>query len=169
MTIDLTGLPPLPTDAEREAATAAHTRITNWIKADAHITDGKENRGYILHTDETVEAVQSFLRNHLDGQRAWIPGDTNELHEYLDSTYRRDFHDTPIAQGPDGFTDELALRIFDDLTAIWAYPYYRDEISHWAIDMSLCPMHFCDWCSCFDDDDEECAQIRAIFPHSHDT
>lgn len=33
---------------------------------------------------------------------------------------------------------------------------------------SLCPLHGCDYASCFDDDDEDCAEIRQCFP-DHDT
>ena len=47
--------------------------------------------------------------------------------------------------------------------------YGRDEISHLAMQHSLCPVHYVDWAICFDDEDPECAQIRAIFPHGHDT
>lgn len=36
------------------------------------------------------------------------------------------------------------------------------------LDASLCPMHACDYASCFDDDDPECAAIRDAFP-DHDT
>lgn len=45
----------------------------------------------------------------------------------------------------------------------------RDKLTQLMIDASLCPLHFCDWASCFDDDDAECSAIRAIYPHSHDT
>lgn len=44
----------------------------------------------------------------------------------------------------------------------------RDAISQMRLNESLCPMHGCDYQSCFDDDDETCSQIRSIFP-SHDT
>lgn len=44
----------------------------------------------------------------------------------------------------------------------------RQYISNAALDASLCPMHFCDYAICFDDDDPECATIRALFP-LHDT
>lgn len=51
---------------------------------------------------------------------------------------------------------------------IFAYPWYRSECAQLAMDLSLCPMHYNDWAGCFDDD-PECAQIRAVFPDSHDT
>lgn len=36
------------------------------------------------------------------------------------------------------------------------------------LEYSLCPLHRCDYASCFDDDDPECAAIRIIHP-DHDT
>jgi len=47
--------------------------------------------------------------------------------------------------------------------------YQDDKVSMLCISLSLCPIHYCDWASCFDDDDPDCSQIRHIFPHSHDT
>lgn len=47
-------------------------------------------------------------------------------------------------------------------------PYQTHKLSMLALDHSLCPMHFCDYAICFDDDDPECAAIRACFD-SHDT
>ena len=41
-------------------------------------------------------------------------------------------------------------------------------LSMLALDFSLCPMHMIDYAICFDDDDPDCATIRAFFP-SHDT
>lgn len=46
--------------------------------------------------------------------------------------------------------------------------YYRDEVTDFALTMSLCPIHFVDYAICFDDEDPDCAQVRAIHP-SHDT
>jgi hypothetical protein len=45
----------------------------------------------------------------------------------------------------------------------------RDLVSEMAMSLSLCPVHFIDWAICFDDEDPECGQVRAIFPQSHDT
>jgi hypothetical protein len=42
------------------------------------------------------------------------------------------------------------------------------ERSLLRLDASLCPLHACDYASCFDDDDPECAAIRDAFPN-HDT
>lgn len=54
------------------------------------------------------------------------------------------------------------------LKTIIADPYSRDELTDLALADSLCPLHFIDYAACFDDDDDECAQIRTIHP-SHDT
>jgi hypothetical protein len=47
-------------------------------------------------------------------------------------------------------------------------PYQTQQLSMLRLDYSLCPMHAIDYAICFDDDDAECAQIRACFP-DHDT
>lgn len=48
-------------------------------------------------------------------------------------------------------------------------PWERDRLTEVAMQLSLCPIHFCDWAICFDDENPDCDQIRAIFPHNHDT
>jgi hypothetical protein len=45
----------------------------------------------------------------------------------------------------------------------------RDDLSNLLMSHSLCPIHAVDWAICFDDEPEDCAQVRAIFPISHDT
>ncbi len=47
-------------------------------------------------------------------------------------------------------------------------PFQRHDFSELLLDFSLCPMHRIDYAICFDDDDDECATIRAYFP-DHDT
>lgn len=44
----------------------------------------------------------------------------------------------------------------------------RETITELRLAYSLCPLHAIDYAICFDDDDPECALIRAIHP-SHDT
>lgn len=44
----------------------------------------------------------------------------------------------------------------------------RHALSELRLDYSLCPMHAIDYAICFDDDDADCATIRAFFP-CHDT
>lgn len=45
----------------------------------------------------------------------------------------------------------------------------RDDVTQLLMDDSLCPIHAVDWAICFDDEPEDCAQVRRIFPRSHDT
>lgn len=42
------------------------------------------------------------------------------------------------------------------------------SLSMLRLDFSLCPLHAIDYAICFDDDDPDCAAIRAAFPN-HDT
>lgn len=67
-------------------------------------------------------------------------------------------------------TDEIR----DIIRAIRAnaeLPYHdadRDALSRLLLDFSLCPLHEIDYAICFDDDEDACRTIRALFP-SHDT
>lgn len=45
----------------------------------------------------------------------------------------------------------------------------RDCLTDLCIWFSICPLHFHDWAICFDDDLDDCAQIRTIMPSRHDT
>lgn len=83
--------------------------------------------------------------------------DDDALDYFLDSA-----DDYPLITESDARMLLIAMR--RDLLA----PYCRDALSRAALDDSLCPMHFCDYQICFDDDDAECALIRSIFP-SHDS
>lgn len=77
---------------------------------------------------------------------------------------------TPTIDADPLMNDDPAL--FDFIRALLARidaaPYQRDALSTLLLDNSLCPLHAIDYAICFDDDDPDCAQIRAIFP-SHDT
>jgi hypothetical protein len=72
----------------------------------------------------------------------------------------------------DTTTDDDELRflptMIELLTTIIDYDFSRDAITELALANSLCPLHFCDYAICFDDDDPECAPIRFIH-QSHDT
>lgn len=65
--------------------------------------------------------------------------------------------------------DAQIIRVFNLIDTIIAADFSRDDITTLAIEQSLCPLHFVDWAICFDDQDASCAQIRAIYPHHHDT
>jgi hypothetical protein len=134
------------TDADHANAKAAMNRIRKILDHDPHLTDDK---GYVISTNELVDDAQQFIRNNLD-----LNGSSNPADEGL----------TTLAERGD-----IATGIYNDLATIWDYEYFRGDLSNIAIELSLCPLHFCDWAACFDDDDAECSQIRAIFPHNHDT
>jgi hypothetical protein len=44
----------------------------------------------------------------------------------------------------------------------------REYLTELCLNVSLCPMHFGDYASCFDDENPECAAIRVVHP-LHDT
>lgn len=65
--------------------------------------------------------------------------------------------------------DDLMRRLFSDTFDFAPDELrYRELITELALAYSLCPMHFCDYAICFDDEDAECAAIRHIHP-AHDT
>lgn len=78
---------------------------------------------------------------------------------------------TPTEQPIPALADPPAY-IYDTmrslLAIIDAYPYNTDDMTKLLLDNSLCPMHAIDYAICFDDDEPDCAAIRAIHP-SHDT
>lgn len=43
----------------------------------------------------------------------------------------------------------------------------HSAFSAFLLSLSICPIHETDYAICFDDDDDECAQLRNAFP-SHD-
>jgi hypothetical protein len=79
------------------------------------------------------------------------------------ATPMRDNDPFPL-DAPDFIYDALRalLRLIDDAD------YMTDRMTAMLLDNSLCPMHAIDYAICFDDDDPDCAAIRAIHP-SHDT
>jgi len=46
----------------------------------------------------------------------------------------------------------------------------RSDLTDLCInDLSLCPIHLVDWAICFDDQPDDCSQVRFIYPDNHDT
>lgn len=131
-------------EERRAPIRAATKRISLILDTIPYLLDDK---GYVRCINDEHDDAQTFIRDNLDLRGMGICSDWGYEH----------------------LTRELAQSILDDLATIWADEYSRDQITEWAISMSLCPMHFCDWAACFDDDDKECSAIRAIYPHSHDT
>ena len=76
------------------------------------------------------------------------------------------------ARADDPFPLDAPDFIYDFIRAclalIDAADYQTDRMTAMLLDNSLCPMHAIDYAICFDDDDPDCAAIRAIHP-SHDT
>lgn len=64
-------------------------------------------------------------------------------------------------------TDECDSPLADTI-ALMIDALDRDDLSHMRLQYSICPLHACDYAICFDDDDAECAAIRATFP-AHDS
>lgn len=114
-------------------------------------TDYEEYKAAKLRLDELtgeggIDNARYALRSCLiaDGESGALPDDPDEAPFYKE--------------------------IMGLLGMIADYPYGgTDEITRLCIADSLCPIHKVDWAICFDDEDEECSQVRAIFPHSHDT
>lgn len=79
-----------------------------------------------------------------------------------------DIDETPIDDDAYAIPTPLHDSLRDALATLIDSPYYRDDITNLALSHSLCPLHMIDYAICFDDDDDECATIRAIHP-SHDT
>lgn len=80
---------------------------------------------------------------------------------------------TPSApRDTDPFPLDAPLFIYDYMRALLDIidraDYMTDRMTALLLDNSLCPMHAIDYAICFDDDDPDCAAIRAIHP-SHDT
>lgn len=63
----------------------------------------------------------------------------------------------------DGNSHEFSAILRECLAA-----FDTETLTELRLEYSLCPLHGIDYAICFDDDDPECAQIRAIHP-SHDT
>lgn len=101
--------------------------------------------------------------------------DHNDCAATLNARAMRDMMidiDTPFRDDIDAAPDFDHIR--DHLLALHehaALPYdesARQSLSLLALDYSLCPLHMIDYAICFDDNDPDCAQIRAYFPN-HDT
>jgi hypothetical protein len=50
----------------------------------------------------------------------------------------------------------------------WEIRGIRENLTEFALQLSLCPIHLIDYAICFDDNNDECAQVRMIHP-SYDT
>lgn len=122
-------------------AQAAQARLSELLQTDAEDLDGN---------------YQNLVRDLLTS-------DLHSLHAFATTEkLQDDFADW-------GFTEAEIRETIELLVLISGNEYLTDYLSDLAMGMSLCPIHFVDWAICFDDQPDECSQIRAIFPHSHDT
>lgn len=62
--------------------------------------------------------------------------------------------------------DYRAIDLIPILDAILSLS--TDDLTAFRLSLSICPLHAIDYAICFDDDNPNCAQIRAIHP-SHDS
>ena len=145
------GCPNADADAGADAGIRnAIERLTTW--ADEHANEN--GHCYALITD---------LMLYGD---VWTQCPSYQM--YLDDYYP----DSLMALYPDHSmrpsAEEWSM-IYDLLDVAFNDEFQRDSITNLAMTLSICPIHFCDWAICFDDEDPDCAQVRHIFPHSHDT
>lgn len=96
--------------------------------------------------------------------------DATILNIDFDLDYYRDNSPAELdpADDADLDVDALANELIDLLALLRTDPYSIHFLSLLRLEYSICPMHHCDYCACFDDDDPECATIRDFFPN-HDT
>jgi hypothetical protein len=72
-----------------------------------------------------------------------------------------------LCDSDEPLTTTYCASMLDD--ALLAYANLdRETLTALRLEYSLCPLHATDYAICFDDDDPDCAAIRAIHP-SHDT
>lgn len=107
-------------------------------------------RGLLIDQPRTDEQIEEYISDH---------------HQNVEETQRRGYKYMDDTVLPDSDLREL----IEHLNVYVQYEYGRDDLSHLAMSMSLCPIHFVDWAICFDDEPEDCSQVRAIFPYGHDT
>lgn len=52
---------------------------------------------------------------------------------------------------------------YDELNTLF-HQMTEEEQFNLRLEFSICPIHFCDYAICFDDDDPGCAHVRAEHP-----
>ena len=121
-----------------------------------------------MTTITDMDRIRILLEDDKDGNYNFALRDMMLHHYELPHMRYQDY--TDIEENPDYL---IAQRFWDEtqiiLVKAFEDPYATDQISHLAMELSLCPMHFVDWAICFDDENPECEQIRQVFPHGHDT
>lgn len=138
--------------------TAARARLTELTTNSPDLIRATEPPYYSTAADLANEMLRDLL----------IADDDDRLADAIDRDYYRD--ESPTSLDPTISLDILAMldELISLLDIIRTDPYSIHFLSQLRLDHSLCPMHHCDYAACFDDDDPECATIRAYFP-DHDT
>ena len=108
-----------------------------------HETPAKANalRGLLIEQHESIEQIEK-----------------PSPQEYLSLDEQQDEYEEAVAMLPD----------VQFMFSMIEHGSVRERITDLALKDSLCPIHFWDYCICFDDEEPECSQIRIIHP-SHDT
>lgn len=116
--------------------------------------------------NETTDRIAAIIASHDDDPDMTIALAYRELLITL-------MHDETINLAEFAHLDQSQrrdlLELRDLLRSLIDYEFARDTLTTMLLDESLCPLHAIDFAICFDDDDPTCAQIRAIYPYSHDT
>lgn len=108
----------------------------------------------IKNTNDAIRTINAI---------AALPDDDAMLYIAIRDRLMND--DASLAYIPDA----LRTMIDDAIRALESDSIYAiAALSDLRLNYSLCPMHAHDYAICFDDDDPDCAAIRAHFP-IHDT
>ena len=139
-------------------------------KAEKHLKSlfDREDGAYVLNSPE--EKQRWTLRNLMIASEVQTLADFDEwwANEMADEQHTLELYPN---MEPFNCTREQAINLLAELNVLRnaRYNLGRDTITELAMLQSLCPIHFVDWAICFDDEPEDCSQVRAIFPNSHDT
>jgi hypothetical protein len=162
----------------------------------ASFTENSENErsAEMRRAKDTIETilavtkpVQSMTWKPSEYSKGGPPADTRGLYWNPDNIYDAPFRDMLIdigngahngvndwlaINGPDAVSDydcdlEMLRLLYTATEYLWTHDD-REAFTDWALSQSLCPVHFVDYAICFDDENPECEQVRAIHP-SHDT
>jgi hypothetical protein len=168
MTNNTNDLPALPTFdyaaalSTSRAATAALARIHELITRSDESRAARDAITEPPYYSDEIDLANEMMRDLLITDDDYHPLSL-DFDYYTDDELARSYR-LPA----DFDIRALAAELAACLDAARASHYHIHDLSLMRLEYSLCPMHHCDYAACFDDDDPECANIRALFP-SHDT
>jgi|SRR6187431_94630 len=146
---------PTPEDAPKAYTSYDRTLARDYIRS---MTTRPYTQTHPYRPDDIYDLGQEILRDLLCR-------DEDETEPLDTAYYLTEYADQPTIHSR---VDLIAGHLTHAYTVLIADPYSRDLISTLCLENSVCPIHHCDYASCFDDDDPECALIRQYFP-GHDT